>query len=163
LSAPESGKYKGKTAPQVVVIDPAWFFEELRSGRMTLPYCEARDIGYKAAHIAIPKPDPENWVIGWEIDSDDQLLDFHIVRTEDANEDDFGLITDCVNFYHLLSFDYKPEALKRLSVAFRRNYFGGAEATEEVCGSFFSKDKNFVWCACLDPWDDLDAYVEVDT
>ena len=56
----ESGKYKGKTAPEVVVIDPLWFFDELDRGSMTLPYREVATIAYRASHIAIPRPDPEN-------------------------------------------------------------------------------------------------------
>ena len=103
------------------------------------------EIHHKACNIAIPKPDPEKWVIGRVIGSDHEFLDFHIVEAHDA-PGDFGFITDYVDFWFVLPFVKRnPKGSKRLSVAFRRNYFGGAEATKEKCELFFSNNKNFVW------------------
>ena len=141
----ESGKYKGRTAPEVAVIDPAWFCKKVGGDTSILPKWEGMEIWYKARSIAIPKPDPDNWRIGWVISSDNELVDFHVVKAQDV-PGDFAFITDHVDFGFVSDLiERNPKASKRLSVAFRRNYFGGAEATKERCEAFFSNDDNFIW------------------
>ena len=146
----ESGKYKGKTAPEVVVNDPAWFSTQFSRHWTNFPEFEVVEIVNKAACIAIPKPDPENWRIGWVISSKDKLSDFHVVRAKDPWKN-FHYITDYFCFY-LIVADMKinqeernQKASEKLSDAFRRNYFGGEEATRERCESFFSNNDNFIW------------------
>ena len=88
----ESGKYKGKTAPEVLVIDPAWFVTQFSRHWTNFPESEVVEIANKAAWIAIPKPDPENWRIGWVISAEDKLSDFHVVKAT-------GLLAE-FPFYH---------------------------------------------------------------
>jgi hypothetical protein len=141
----ESGKYKGKTLPEVALNDPPWFCTQLERHTIDFPRWERMEIWYKARNIAIPEPDPNNWSIGWVISADNKLVDFHIVKALDA-PGDFAFITDHVDFWFVSSFAKgNSKAAKRLSVAFRRNYFGGAEATKQKCELFFSNNKNFVW------------------
>ena len=108
------------------------------------------EIVNKAACISIPKPDPENWRIGWVISSEDKLLNFHVVKAEDSWQN-FNFITDHFNFYLIIpniknnQGKRSQKASEKLSDAFIRNYFGGAEATKERCGSFFSNNDNFIW------------------
>jgi hypothetical protein len=161
-SALVSGKYKGKTAPEILVNDPAWFCTQLRNHRMTISDRELLEIGWKATCIHIPKPDRENWKIGWTISSEKEIVDFHVVKTKDLEarkyaqrllrlgypDPEFTFISDHVNFSYLLFLeDFRDKinwkAFKQFSDAFRRNYFGG-EATKERCESFFSNDDNFI-------------------
>ena len=151
----KSGEYKGKTVPEVVVIDPAWFFTQIHRHRKTISDWELLEIGWKATCIAIPKPDPKNWKIGWVINSANELLDFHVVKANDP-EENFSFVTDCVNlssssilpFIKINQKKMNRKASKRFSDAFRRNYFGGEEATKERCESFFSNDNNFILDDC---------------
>jgi hypothetical protein len=169
----ESGKYKGKTAPEVVVMDPLWFFDELDGGSMTLPYCEVASIAYRASHIAIPRPDPEKWRIGWIFDSDDELSSLQIIPdteridelreneflTEESEEEPCRLVTRYLSLYTALQYiDWNPEAVKKLSDAFTNCYFGGAEATKERCEDFF-RGENFVDIGIFQPWDNPDTYM----
>ena len=169
----EFGKYKGKTAPEVVVIDPLWFFGELDGGSMTLPYCEVASIAYRASHIAIPRPDPENWRIGWIFEFADQLSSLQIIPdterddewreneflTEESEEEPCRLVTRYLSLYSALDYiDLNPEAVKKLSDAFTNCYFGGAEATKERCEDFF-RGENFVDIGIFQPWDNPDTYM----
>ena len=84
------------------------------------------------------------------ISSEDKLSDFHVVKAKDSWKN-FHFITDHFCFYLILA-DMKinqeernQKASEKLSDAFRRNYFGGEEATKERCESFFSNDDNFIW------------------
>ena len=170
----ESGKYKGKTAPEVVVIDPLWFYYELDCHRITLPYCEVAEIAYRASHIAIPRPDPANWRIGWIFDSDDELSSLQIIPdterddewedeiflTKESEEEPCRLVTKYLSLYTALKYiDWTPEAVKKLSDAFTNCYFGGAEATKERCEAFFSHEENFVGLWIVQPWDNPDTYM----
>ena len=106
---------------------------------------EVFEIGSKALNIAIPKPDPENWRIGWVIRPNCEFVDFHIVKAQEA-PGKFVFITRDFNFRFIDVFMRRdPKASKKLSDAFIRNYFGGAEATKERCESFFSNNDNFIW------------------
>ena len=169
----ESGKYKGKTAPEVVVIDPLWFFDELDGGRMTLPYCEVASIAYRASHIAIPRPDPEKWRIAWIFESEDELSSLQIIPdtervderreneflTEKSEEEPCRLVTRYLSLYTALQYiDRNAEAVKKLSDAFTNCYFGGAEATKERCEDFF-RGENFVDIGIFQPWDNPDTYM----
>jgi hypothetical protein len=170
----KSGKYKGKTAPEVVVIDPLWFYDELDSGRITLPYDEVAAIAYRASHIAIPRPDPENWRISWVFDSDDELSSLQIIADTESNEEwrenEFltgeseeeprRLVTRYLSLYTALNYiEQTPEAVKKLSDAFTNCYFGGAEPTKERCEAFFSHRENFVDIGIFQPWDNPDTYM----
>jgi hypothetical protein len=169
----ESGKYKGKTGPEVVVIDPLWFYDELDCHRITLPYCEVASIAYRASHIAIPRPDPEKWRIGWIFDSADDLSSLQIIPdterddewseneflTEESEEEPCRLVTRYLSLYTALQYiDWNPEAVKKLSDAFTNCYFGGAEATKERCEDFF-RGENYVDIGIFQPWDNPDTYM----
>ena len=117
----KSGKYKGKTAPEVLVIDPAWFVTQFSRHRTTFPDCEVVEIANKAAWIAIPKPDPENWRIGWVIKSaEDKLSDFHVVKAKDPWQN-FHFITDHFCFY-LYSGRHENQPGKKESESLRKAF-----------------------------------------
>ena len=171
----ESGKYKGKTAPEVVVIDPLCFYEELDCNMITLPYCEVAAIAYRASHIAIPRPDPDKWRIGWIFDFADQLSRLDIIAdtesneergdeiflTKESEEEPCRLVTKYLSLYTAVQYiQWNPEAVKKLSDAFINCYFGGAEATKERCEAFFSRQENFVDVGIFQPWDSPDKYMQ---
>ena len=60
---------------------------------MTLPYWEVASIAYRASHIAIPRPDPEKWRIGWIFEFDDELSSLQIIpdteRVDERRENEF--------------------------------------------------------------------------
>jgi hypothetical protein len=60
----EGGKYAGRSLPQILFLDPDYFFwaveKKVFQGRLA---AQAAELARKARHIKIPKPDPENWCV----------------------------------------------------------------------------------------------------
>jgi len=88
--------------------------------------------------------------IGWVVSAEDKLSDFHVVKAKDSWQN-CNFVTDHFGFYHILLYiknnqeKRTQKASEELSDAFRRNYFGGEEATKERCELFFSNNDNFIW------------------
>ena len=61
----EIGKHAGRSLPQILFPDPDYFFwaveKKIFQGRLASR--GRAEIGWKAHHIKIPKPDPENWCV----------------------------------------------------------------------------------------------------
>lgn len=141
------GKYKGKTLPQVVLCDPDWFFWAI-----TLPRLqewrgnEVRETAYKACHIKIPKPDPENWRIVYHFSADGKFNGFSIMTAEHARLEH---LDSQISYY--LDFSYPRDLQtydklgnKLMLRAFRKYYFGGSRLTKQKCESFFSNNQIFI-------------------
>ena len=60
----EIGKHPGRSLPQILFSDPDYFFwaveKKIFQGRLA---AEAAELAWKARHIKIPQPDPENWCV----------------------------------------------------------------------------------------------------
>ena len=144
------GRYEGKTLPQVVLRDADWFFWAL--GKQIFRHNlaeESQDIAYKARHIKIPKPDPENWKINYVTDHDGNLARFSIVTAQNAL---FGKLPGHTASYLDLSCPriwkkYDKLGCTLMLRSFRYHYFGGLKLTKERCDAFFSDAANFVWSA----------------
>ena len=150
------GKHKGRTLPQVLLSDPDWFFwavdKNVFTGNNSYLTAEAGDLAYKARNIKIPKPDPENWSLGYVLGAGNRLWDVMIVKSNEFKHHDFsgGLACDRLNFgvVRLLSKYDKLGGkilLKRVKEYFCRD--GTARFTKKWCEQFFSAENNFVWPA----------------
>jgi hypothetical protein len=73
-------KHKGLTLPQVILSDPDWVFWAVANIEFYgLLEREIADLYYKARHIRICKPDPENWQVEYRYDEIDRFLGFWVV------------------------------------------------------------------------------------
>ena len=146
------GKYKGKSFPQVLLIDPDWFFWAIdkRVFVGSSMESEAQDLLYKACNIKIPKSDPENWGVGYYFGDDGRLWDMQIVRLAEFKFGRFlgGMAKDRLNLRVVRMLrGYDKGGGKILLKRFKEYYFDGSNAriTRSMAEQFFSEPENFVW------------------
>ena len=75
------GKYAGRTLPQILLLDPDWFFWMLPKFYGQLAE-EARDLARKARAIKIPGQNRETWVVEYDYDENQRFLGFWFVSPE---------------------------------------------------------------------------------
>jgi hypothetical protein len=76
------GKHKGRTLPWVSLHDPDWFFWAMENdvfGNRPNLLPEATRLSFCSRRVKIPKPDPENWQVRYEVTLDHKFLRFSIV------------------------------------------------------------------------------------
>ena len=64
------GRHAKKTLPQIVFIDPDWFFWAIEEGvfeKNPKLAQESKDIAYKATRIRVPGKDPSEWKVEYVI------------------------------------------------------------------------------------------------
>ena len=73
------GKCRCNTLPQILVLNPDWFFWSLSRlyGRLV---AEANTLAERATRIAIPKKKPRNWQVEYHFEDDDRFCGFDIVK-----------------------------------------------------------------------------------
>ena len=73
------GKYKGKTLPEIIVIDLDWFYWALPKlyGKIAE---EAQDLARKARAIKIPNPDRKKLEVEYRYERDDRFRGFAFVK-----------------------------------------------------------------------------------
>ena len=73
------GKYEGKTLPQIIMLDPDWFFWMLPNFYGMLAK-EAEDLARKARAIKIPKGKGKKLQVEYQYDIDGQFYGFEFVE-----------------------------------------------------------------------------------
>ena len=77
----EIGKHAGRSLPQILFSDPDYFFwaveKKVFPGRLTT---EAGELAWKARHIKIPKPDPENWCVEYFFTPENKFSWYHLIE-----------------------------------------------------------------------------------
>jgi hypothetical protein len=138
------GKYEGKTLPQILLLDPDWFFWMLPKFYGGLAQ-EAQALGRKAKAIKIPGPDRETQVVEYQYEDGARFLGFSFVQATSAVHSKWcrrRSYLDLSIVRRLRSYDKRGS--HRLIHYFRRNYFGqGKRLTKERCEAFFSNEENF--------------------
>ena len=75
------GKYAGRSLPQILFSDPDYFFwaveKKVFQGRLAT---EAAELAWKARHIKIPKPDPENWCVEYFFTPENKFSWYHLIE-----------------------------------------------------------------------------------
>ena len=142
------GKYEGKTLPQIVLTDPDYFFWASERGIFRDPQdSEAEEIAYRARHIKIPKPDPENWRVEYEFSLDHKFVNFSIIDAKTATSiapyNKIGTHLDLSLPREMKTYDKLGSKL--MLANFRNYYFDGSNLTKEKCENFFYRSKNFIW------------------
>jgi hypothetical protein len=138
------GKYKGKTLPQIIMIDPDWFYWVAPKlyGRLEI---EAENLAPKTTMIKIPKSYGKDVAIEYQYDHDGRFSGFAVV---DANTPESRRAVRLpyldLSAVHRAK-KYNKSGCRRLIRDFRHYYFGGRKrVTRNRCERFFSKRRRFV-------------------
>jgi hypothetical protein len=79
----KAGKYAGRSLPQILFMDPDYFFwaveNKVFQGRLAT---EAAELARKARHIKIPKSDPENWCVEYFFTPENKFSWYQFVDPE---------------------------------------------------------------------------------
>jgi len=141
------GKYEGKTLPQILLLDPDWFYYMLPKfyGRLAV---EAQDLARKAMAIKIPGDEAHK-----------KLVEYWCERERPPGSSGFGFVdanSPCYNdwairrpYLDLLivcrASPYDKRGCRRLIQCFRHRYFGpNTKVTKERYEELFSNEDNFV-------------------
>ena len=144
------GKYKGKTLPEIIVLDLDWFFWMLPKlyGKLRT---EARDLARKARAIKIPNGHGRKLEVEYqyEFDSGSELgtrfCGFAFVQAETWHSRWTTRLPYLDLALSLRGKKYDKRAGRILIRDFRIHYFGNRKRlTKQRCEKFFSNDKNFL-------------------
>lgn len=138
------GKYKGKTLPEIIVIDLDWFYWVLPKlyGRIA---DEAKDLAWKVRFIKIPNPGHEQLVVEYRYERDDRFRGFRFVKAGTAQYSGWSTRLPHLDFSQCLRRRYDKQGGRILLRDFRANYFGeNKRLTKKRCERFFNDRKNFI-------------------
>ena len=136
------GSHAGKTLPQVICADPAWFLWLTRQTSLYGAIAhDARVLHRRIRAIRIPKRRPQEWRVEYRYDVDQRFVGFDIVRADSwASKHNSRL--------PFLNIDLIRARLRGEWNNFvrdlRRIYFGGKPLTKERAERFFGDPSNFV-------------------
>ncbi len=145
----EIGKHAGRSLPQILFSDPDYFFwaveKKIFQGRLAT---EAAELAWKARHIKIPKPDPENWCVEYFFTPENKFSWYHLIEagrpphvgssiTMRSNNIDMSVVRE--------SCRYDKSGYKRFVKTMKRHLFGNSATrmTAERCEEFFDDRDNF--------------------
>jgi hypothetical protein len=138
------GKYKGKTLPEIIVLDPDWFFWMLPNfyGKLAK---EAEDLARKARAIKIPKGKGKKLQVEYQYDIDGRFYGFEFVEAR-SWQYRWSLRLPHVDLaWPLRGKKYNKRAGRITIRDFRQLFFGeDKRLTKKRCERFFSNDKNFL-------------------
>ena len=141
------GKHRGKTLPQVILHDPDWFYWALGNG-FTNPVLaeQASEIADKASRIKIPKPDPEDWRVRYEIHPKGAFQDLRIVPLKEVYSGGSGILFgESLDLFVPRRFKtYDKLGYELLLAKLRKYWFDDKNLTKQVCERFFIDPANFV-------------------
>jgi len=145
----EIGKYAGRSLPQILFSDPDYFFwaveKKMFRGRLAT---EAAELAWKARHIKIPKPDPENWCVEYFFTPENKFSWCRVIEvgrvphvgsriTMRSNNIDMSVVRE--------SCRYDKSGYKRFVKTMKRHLFGNSATrmTAERCEEFFDDRDKF--------------------
>ena len=142
------GKHIDKTLPQIILHDPDWFYWAHGNSVFKSPALaeQASEIADKASRIKIPKPDPENWRIRYEIHPSGAFQDILIVPLKEVYPDGSDILFgESLDLFMPRRFKAYDKLGYRLLLAKVKKYWFNEEAlTKDRCERFFIEEANFV-------------------
>jgi hypothetical protein len=135
------GRYRGKTLPEIIVVDVDWFLWMVPKlyGRLGT---EARDLARKARAIKIPKRPRRKFEVEYRFDVDNRFCGFSIVKAESWH----SRWTVRQRYLDLARPLRGKKYNKRAGRILIRDFRIGKHKrlTKQRCEEFFSNDKNFL-------------------
>jgi hypothetical protein len=138
------GKYKGKTLPEVILIDLDWFYWALPKlyGKIGE---EAQDLARKARAIKIPIPRRKKLAVEYWYERGDRFRGFTFVKASSAQYSQWSTRLPYLDLSRCLRRKYDKRGGRLLLRDFRRYYLGdGKRLTKKRCEKFFSNRRNFI-------------------
>jgi len=142
-------KYAGRSLPQILFLDPDYFFwaveRKIFQGRLAT---EAAKLSWKARHIKIPKPDPENWCVEYFFTPENKFSWYQFVDPERPGHVGSSITrrSKHIDMYVVReSCRYDKRGYKRFIKNLKRHLFGNSATrmTAESCEEFFDDRDNF--------------------
>ncbi len=147
------GKYKGKTLPRIVFMDPDYFFWAHEEKMFTGPIApEANRIAFRATRIRIPQRTRGRLVAVYRLHRPTGTFGgLELIPESQACDDDEPsfrpLRNDVIDLsvpHQIKRYDKSGEALLIRNVKFYLFGSGRARLTSAKCEGFFEDDRNFV-------------------
>ncbi|WP_298691748.1 hypothetical protein [uncultured Sulfuricurvum sp.] len=159
----KNNKVQNKTLPQILFIDPDWFFYQykLKNGYLKRTYGEEADFVYQRARNIKPK---DGCYVKYFLHCDNTSYGFSFINKNEAEEkyseyietglfdkDYYTLESDYFTILKRIDLNF-PRSLKdydkksnRIFINELKNYiFNGAKVTEKKAIDFFENDINFL-------------------
>jgi hypothetical protein len=143
-SAMPFGKYKGKTLPEIILIDLDWFYWALPKlyGQIAK---EAHDLTRKARGIKIPSPNRKKLEVEYRHERDDRFRGFTFVKASSAQHSRGSTRLPYLDLSQCLRRKYDKRGGRILLRDFRTHYFGeNKRLTKKRCEKFFRDRRNFI-------------------
>jgi hypothetical protein len=148
-SSLKGGKYAGRSLPQILFLDPDYFFwaveNKVFQGRLAT---EAAKLSWKARHIKIPKPDPENWCVEYFFTPENKFSWYQFVDPERARHVGSSITSRSKHIDMSVAREscrYDKRGYKRFIKNLKRHLFGNSatKMTAQRCEEFFDDRDNF--------------------
>ena len=147
------GRHKGKTLPRIVLSDPDWFFwaydEGVFENKGDRLRREAREVFDKSTHIKIPKPDPKNWTVEYDIHPGvGKFLRFSVVKKTHPRHAGSTptLRDDCIDMsysWHIKGYDNMGGKLFIKSLKYYVFGSSNYRFSKKRCEDFFNDTRIF--------------------
>jgi hypothetical protein len=138
------GKHRGNTLPQILLLNPDWFFYMLPKFYGPLA-SEARALAERAIGIKIPKKKPRNWRVEYHFDDEDRFCGFDIVKASSPQHLKYSERQPYLDLSLVRGRKaYDKGGSRRLIRDFRHHYFSGLNFTKDRCEAFFDDATHFI-------------------
>jgi uncharacterized protein (DUF3820 family) len=138
------GKYKGKTLPEIILIDLDWFYWALPKlyGKIGE---EAQDLARKVRAIKIPGSHRKRSEVEYWYERDDRFRGFAFVKASSDQYSRWSTRLPHLDLSRCLRRRYDKRGGRILLRDFRKHYFGDHKRlTKMRCEKFFSNRRNFI-------------------
>jgi hypothetical protein len=143
-SAMPFGKYKGKTLPEIILIDLDWFYWALPKlyGKVE---ADAQDLARKVRAIKIPGPNRKKLEVEYRYERDDRFRGFTFVKASSVQYSRWSTRLPHLDLSLCLRRKYDKRGGRIMLRDFRIHYFcKHKRLTKKRCEKFFSDQRNFI-------------------
>jgi hypothetical protein len=134
------GRYKGKTLPEIIVLDIDWFFWALPKlyGKLA---DEAQELARKARAIKVPKSDKGKLEVEYQYEVDRRFCGFSFVEADSPNYSRWATRLPYLDLsWRPLRRKYDNRAGRIMIRDFRTHYFGKSKRlTKARCEEFLQQ------------------------
>jgi hypothetical protein len=138
------GRYKGRTLPEIIVLDLDWFFWVVPKlyGRIAE---EAQDLAQRARAVKIQNQGRKHLEVEYRYEMGNRFCGFGFVKADSARYSRWATRLPYLDLSWPLRRKYDKRAGRIMIRDFRTHYFGARKRlTKDRCEEFFSNDANFI-------------------
>ena len=138
------GKYRGKTLPEIIVLDLDWFFWVVPKlyGKLA---DEGEELARKARAVKTPNSRRKRLEVEYRYEDCNRFCGFAFVDADSARYSRWSIRLPYLNLSWPLRRKYDKRAGRIMIRDFRTHYFGQRKRLMKArCEEFFSNDRNFI-------------------